>query len=139
MKLSTARAYCFPVSDREFSLWGRSIEELAVIVAGGERALYVAMGSQDSLPAGDELESVCLVDAWLAGQVADLSNEHALQALVMTGFAGTHGAAGTLLSVGSGVGKHFGLLDGNGRPTALYRHFYADSMEDFAAQLSAGL
>lgn len=139
VKLSTAKAYCFPFSDREFSLWGRSMEELAAIVAGGERGLYAAMGGQDSLHPGDELESVCLVDAWLAGRVADLSNEQALQALVMSGFAGTHGAAGTLLSVGSGVGKHFGLLDVKGRPTALYTRFYADSMEDFAVQLSAGL
>ncbi|MBF0675266.1 hypothetical protein [Pseudomonas sp.] len=139
VKLSTARAYCFPFSDREFSLWERPLDELAVIVGGGEQALYAVIGSKESLVQGDELESVCLVDAWLAGQVYGLANENALQALVMSGFAGTHKAAATLLSVGCGVGQHFGLLDQNKRPTALYARFFADSMMDLAEQLNGAL
>lgn len=139
VKSSTARSYCFPFSDREFSLWGRSIEELAVIVAGGEQALYAVLGSKEPLAQGDELEGVCLVNAWLAGQLSGSGSKSALQSLVMNGFAGTHNAAGTLLSVGREVGRHFGLLDGNNRPTDLYAWFFAGSMVDFAEQLGEGL
>jgi hypothetical protein len=51
--------------------------------------------------------------------------------LVKAGYAGTTNSANTLLSVGRGVGTHFGLLDSNFQPTDLFRRFFDDGFDDF--------
>jgi len=128
LSVSSARSYCFPFSIQEFDLFGRDIESLEHIVAGGERGLCAVMGVPDLEPftLGDERESVCLVDVLLTGRLykRGLSSEQRVASLVDSGFAGTSKSAATLMAVGRGVGKHFGLLGADHQPTELYDRFF---------------
>jgi hypothetical protein len=135
---ATARSYCYPFS--EFDLWQRPIDALRVMAQGGEAALYVALGSDASLSMSDELESVCLASVWLAGRAYECepeSGDGRANLLIKAGFAGTFNSVNALLGVGRNVGSHFGLLDKNHRPTALFKQFFSGAMDDFEERLSA--
>jgi hypothetical protein len=131
---AAASSYCFPLGVNEFDLYGRHLDELQCIADGGERGLYAALGSNEPYVAEDDRVQVCLVDAWLAGCVMQLAPDNAQrrrELLINAGFAGTNNAANTLLSVGRNVGRHFGLLGQDAKPTGFYHRFYIDSMNDF--------
>jgi hypothetical protein len=135
---ATASSYCFPLGVNEFDLYGRHLDELQCIADGGEQGLYAALGSNEPYVAEDERIQVCLVDAWLAGRVMQLAPDNAQrrrELLINAGFAGTNNAANTLLSVGRNVGRHFGLLGQDAKPTEFYHRFYIDSMNDFEQYL----
>lgn len=123
--LKTAEAYCFPYGEQEFDLFGSADERLARVLAGGEPGLYAAVGDAQPYAEGTEREQVCLVDAMLVGKTAALSAPERAQWLMARGYAGTVSAASTLYTVGSQVGKHFGLLDKHGQPTEFYHCYFA--------------
>ena len=128
LKDSAARAYCFFLREDEFNLFERSNAELGVILSGGREGLYAAQGNRDNYLETDIREQVCLVDALLVGRMADMSPAASTTWLLKKGYAGTKSAAGTLMTVGRQVGRHFGLLDGKYRPTAFYHEYFGDSM-----------
>ncbi|RQS71938.1 hypothetical protein DID96_11635 [Burkholderia sp. Bp8963] len=131
------RAYCFPFGEREFNLHERSLEEIRSIEgsgnSNGKGDLIAANYGEPEFVAGDEREQVCLVCAGLAGycELAETAAGARTQRLIKSGYAGTPKSAATLLSVGRGVGRHFGLLDEQDRPTALFFHFFGDGFDDF--------
>ncbi|KVC12536.1 hypothetical protein WI69_25070 [Burkholderia diffusa] len=131
------RSYCYPLGERELDLHDRSLDEVKVIVRGGEAGLTTANHGEREYIAGDEREQVCLVDAGLAGycQLADATPAARRQRLVAGGFAGTEHSADTLLAVGRSVGRHFGLLDDQGCPTALFFRFFGSGFDDFRRRL----
>lgn len=126
IKPSTAKAYLFPLGEQEFDLVDRSLEDLECIVEGGQRGLECAV--RDRALNVDERAWVCLVDAWIVGQLHNVGIPQRDNILFAAGFAGTKSACGTILSVGQNVGKHFGLLDMNGCPTPLYEKFFTEEM-----------
>lgn len=126
----TAKSYCFPFGKNEFDLFGRNPQELDMILAGGKEGLYAAQGSRDSYLETDSREQVCLVDALLVGRTADMSAPVRTAWLLKKGYAGTKSAAGTLMTVGRQVGRHFGLLDKDNRPTAFYHEYFGDCMRE---------
>lgn len=131
------RSYCYPFSERELNLYDRSLEEVKVIACGDEAGLNMANYGEREFIAGDERVQVCLVDAGLAGycQLADTTSDTRKHRLIGGGFAGTKRSADTLMSVGRSVGRHFRLLDDQGRPTALFFRFFGDGFDDFRGRL----
>ncbi|MEB6588414.1 hypothetical protein MXM82_04580 [Pseudomonas asiatica] len=125
---STALNYCFPFSMQEFDLFDRPIAELERIVAGGEDGLRAALATETLEPfvPGDERVRVCLVDVFITGNAYACAEtgKKRVDYIMSAGYAGTENAANTLMDVGRKVGKHFGLLDANHLPTALFRQFY---------------
>lgn len=128
LKPATADSYCFAFSIQEFDLFQRPLEELKLIVAGGEAGLLIALGTDTLEPFvwSEERGHVCLVDVVLTGIAYrdQDTNEARLHYLVANGFAGTENAASTLLALGRNVGKHFDLLDKNNKPTDLFKSFF---------------
>lgn len=126
---ATLRAYCFPFSRNEFDLFGRSIEDIERIAAGKEDGLLAALFTQTLKPfaLSGEREKVCLVDVFITGRAYELfATDAERRAYIMqSGYAGTYNAAGTLMSVGRNVGKHFDLLNAKNRPTELFKRFFA--------------
>jgi hypothetical protein len=120
LRPNTAKAYCFPLGENEFSLWGRTIEDLEVIVRGGVEALSLVLQNRDIDE--DRRAWVCLNDARIVGEIRALNLTPAdmKHHIVEHGFAGTEDAANVLVNVGDQVGKHFGLLDANGQATPLF-------------------
>lgn len=127
-KDSTARAYCFPLRDDEFSLFGCGPEELESVLAGGKEGLYAAQGSRSNYLESDTREQVCLVDALLVGRMAGMTPAASVAWLLKKGYAGTPGAAGLLRTTGRQVGRHFGLLDQCDHPTDFYHEYFSDCM-----------
>ncbi|PRN05275.1 hypothetical protein A0O30_08290 [Pseudomonas sp. LLC-1] len=131
---STALDYCFPFSMQEFDLFERPLAALERIVAGGEDGLRAALATETLEPfvLSDERVSVCLVDVLITGNAyAHAGTGKARVDYIMSaGHAGTEHAAKTLMDVGRKVGKHFGLLDENHLPTALFKQFYQDCSLD---------
>ncbi|WP_426088347.1 hypothetical protein [Janthinobacterium sp. PSPC1-1] len=128
--VKTANAYCFPYSEGEFDLFGSSEERLNEVLAGGKSGLYAAVGSAEPYVESAEREQICLVDALLVGRTADMSAPVRTAWLLKKGYAGTKSAAGTLMTVGRQVGRHFGLLDEKYRPTAFYHEYFGDCMRE---------
>ncbi|MBN3786473.1 hypothetical protein [Burkholderia sp. Ac-20353] len=131
------QAYCYPFGEREFNLHERSLKDIQSIERGGEDGLIVANYAESEFIAGDEREQVCVVCAGLAGycELVETTADARKQRLIKSGFAGTINSAGTLISVGRGVGRHFGLLDERDRPTALFFRFFGDGFDDFRNRL----
>ncbi|SDH55424.1 hypothetical protein SAMN04487926_105275 [Paraburkholderia steynii] len=129
--------YQYPLGEREFNLPERTLEHVQSIGDGKEGGLLVANNGEPEFIAGDEREQVCLVCAGLTGYcyAADPTPEARTERLIRTGFAGTRNSANTLLSVGRGVGTHFGLLDRDFQPTDLFRRFFRDGFDDFRNRL----
>lgn len=125
-------AYTYPLREREFDLHNLSLEQIRLAVAGGEEGLRVANGGELVFVRSDEREKVCLMCAGLTGCVyrCEANGAARQQRLIASGAAGTPAAAGTLMNVGRAVGRHFGLLDENSKPTALFDSFYG---ADFCA------
>ncbi|MFM0375790.1 hypothetical protein PQQ72_02045 [Paraburkholderia strydomiana] len=125
--------YQYPLGEREFNLPERTLEQVQSIEAGHESGLLVTNNGEPEFIAGDEREQVCLVCAGLTGYCYALEPTADARAdrLVKAGYAGTTNSANTLLSVGRGVGTHFGLLDSNFQPTDLFRRFFDDGFDDF--------
>lgn len=130
LKESSANSYCFPLAKGEFDLHERTVADLECISAGGEAGLYMAVGSKDAYKESDEREHICLFDALLAGRVAHLTDNAREKLLMERGYAGTENSANTLYRVGLNVGKHFGLLDKDNRPTAFYHEYFGDCMRE---------
>lgn len=125
---ATANAYCFPFSIREFDLFGRSIKDIERIVAGKKDGLLAVLSVDELEPftLGDEREKVCLVDVFITGKAYELfATDQERRAYIMrSGYAGTSNAAGTLMSVGRDVGRHFDLFEAKFKPTALFKQFF---------------
>ncbi|OUL92983.1 hypothetical protein [Paraburkholderia hospita] len=129
-------SYCYPFREPEFNLFERSLAQIQTIESGGEEALVVANYGEAQFVERDEREQVCLVCAGLAGYCELIaSTEAPSKRLVRKELAGTEKSASTLLSVGRGVGRHFGLLDSDNRPTELFHRFYGDGFEYFRNRL----
>ena len=126
----TAKSYCFPFGKNEFDLFGRSAQELDLILAGGKEGLYAAQGSRDCYLETDTREQVCLVDALLVGRMADMLPAESTAWLLVQGHAGTPGTAGLIKTTGGQVGRHFGLLDKKNRPTAFFHEYFGDCMRE---------
>lgn len=127
IKLSTAYGYLFPLRAQEFDLVDRSLEYLECIVEGGEQGLECAV--RDRILNVDERAWVCLVDAWIVGQLHDVRpSQRRNKILSDAGFAGTPNACNTLFLVGRDVGKHFRLLNDDGSRTAFYDEFFETRM-----------
>lgn len=127
IKLSTAYGYLFPLRAQEFDLVDRSIEDLECIVEGGEQGLECAVRGR--ILNVDERAWVCLVDAWIVGQLHNVkSTQRRNKILSDAGFAGTPNASNTLFLVGRDVGKHFRLLNDDGSRTAFYDEFFETRM-----------
>ncbi|SAL16364.1 hypothetical protein AWB64_00970 [Caballeronia sordidicola] len=130
------RSYCYPFREPEFDLFARSPDEIRSIEEGGEKALVVANYGEEQFIECDERRQVCIVCAGLAGYCALVaSSETPNERLVRKEFAGTENSANTLLSVGRGVGRHFGLLDERNRPTEFFHRFFGDGFEYFRNRL----
>ncbi|WP_175190410.1 MULTISPECIES: hypothetical protein [Burkholderia] len=133
------QAYCFPLGERELDLHERSLEEIRAIAADaeGEGDLTTANHGEPEFVAGDEREQVCFVCAGLTGycELVETTPDARKQRLIRNGFAGTNHSAGTLMSVGRGVGRHFGLLDDRNRPTARFFGFFGAGFDDFRDRL----
>ena len=116
-KRNTARAYCYPLSDTEFRVYNRSLEDISIICQGGIAGLQTAIGSRTFTPG--ERDLVCLVDCYLVGRMnqAGLTADQCREFLIQAGLAGTPNSANTLQAVGSGVGRFFGLLNQARKPT----------------------
>jgi hypothetical protein len=129
--------YQYPLGEREFNLPERTPEHVQSIEAGQESGLLVANNGELEFVAGDEREQVCLVCAGLTGYcyAVDPTADARTDRLINAGFAGTRNSANTLLSVGRGVGTHFGLLDSDFQPTDLFRRFFGDGFDDFRDRL----
>ena len=129
----SAAGYCFPFASGEFDLFQRPMTALEQIVVGGERGLCAARCVEvlDTFTVGDERESVCLVDVYLTGQLyrMEMSADERVAYLIDSGFAGKKHSANTLMNVGRGVGKHFGLLDDTFQPTELFDRFFGTELE----------
>lgn len=134
LTLATARGYCFPFSIQEFDLFGRPLAELERIVAGGKGGLCAAMVTEELEPftVGDERENVCLMDVLITGNAyARAASDKARVGYVLSaGYAGTENSAKTLMALGRNVGKHFGLLDAEHLPTALFDQFFRECSID---------
>lgn len=121
----TLNAICFPLGASEFNMFGRPMDQIQTIVAGGIDGLKIAYGSLVfQMPT--VREKVCLVDAWVTGCVY---HNHAVYddrvcCVLQQNYAGTKNAANTLLAVGRSVGRHFGLLDAQNLPTPLFVQFF---------------
>lgn len=126
IKPSTAKAYIFPLGEQEFDLVDRSLEDLQCIVEGGRRGLECAV--RDRVLNVDERAWLCLVDAWIVGQLHNVKLPQRSEILLAAGFAGTKAACSTLFSVGQDVGKHFGLLERDGSPTHFYGAFFTEQL-----------
>ena len=125
---ATALGYCFAFSIEEFDLFGRSPEALERIVAGGKDGLCAAMATETLEPftLGDERVSVCLVDVLITGNAYGraTTDKERIDYILSAGYAGTENSARTLMALGRNVGKHFGLLDAQHLPTALFEQFF---------------
>ena len=131
---ATALGYCFSFTIAEFDLFGRSIEELERIVAGGKDGLCAALATPTLAPftLGEERVSVCLVDVLITGNAYQraITEKERTDYLLSAGYAGTENAAKTLMALGRNVGKHFGLLDAQHLPRALFEQFFRDCSLD---------
>ncbi|WP_122432811.1 hypothetical protein [Pseudomonas viridiflava] len=125
---ATALGYCFAFSIEEFDLFGRPLEELERIAAGGKDGLCAALASETLWPftLGDERVSVCLVDVLITGNAyLQATTERArIDYIMSAGYACTENSAKTLMALGRNVGKHFGLLDSQHLPTTLFEQFF---------------
>lgn len=125
---ATAQGYCFAFSIDEFDLFGRPLAELDRIVAGGKDGLCAALASETLEPfvLGDERVSICLVDVLITGNayLRATTEKERIDYLLSAGYAGTENSAKTLMALGRNVGKHFGLLDAQHLPTALFEQFF---------------
>ena len=127
IKSSTAHDYLFPLRTQEFDLVDRSIAELECIVRGGQEGLECAV--RDRTLNVDERAWVCLVDAWIVGQLWGVDPRRCKEILQHAKFVGDGKHAWkTLLDVGKQVGKHFGLLNDDAHQTDLYRDFFTKRM-----------
>lgn len=125
---ATAQGYCFAFSITEFDLFGRSLAELEQIVEGGKDGLCAALATKTLGPftLGEERENVCLVDVLITGNayLRATTEKERIDYLLSAGYAGTENSAKTLMALGRNVGKHFGLLDAQHSPTALFEQFF---------------
>lgn len=125
----TAMGYCFAFSINEFDLFRRPLGELERIVAGGEDGLRAALAIETLEPftLGDERADVCLVDVLITGRAYQqgLTEKARIDLVMSAGHAGTENAAKTLMALGRNVGMHFGLLDAQYLPTALFEQFFS--------------
>ncbi|GAA4030287.1 hypothetical protein [Actimicrobium antarcticum] len=121
---AAARSACFPLSENEFDLFNRDLATLKKITVGGEAGLLAATHGEPWSHSMTEREQVCLVDVRIAGAVASLTKAEQQTYLISRGWAGTPNAANTLISMGRNVGKYFGLLDKQGKPTEWYYRFF---------------
>ncbi len=129
-------SYCYPFREPEFDLFERSLEDIQSIESGGKEALVIANCGEEQFIERDERGQVCIVCAGLVGYCALIaSSETPNERLVRKEFAGTGYSANTLLSVGRGVGRHFGLLDRDNKPTDLFHQFFGDGFEYFRKRL----
>ncbi|WP_397449961.1 hypothetical protein [Pseudomonas sp. NA-150] len=134
VSLNTARGYCFPFSIQEFDLFERPFVELERIVAGGKDGLCAAMMTDvlEPFTVSDERENVCLMDVLITGNAyAQAATEkERIDYVLSAGYAGTENSAKTLMALGRNVGRHFGLLDAQHLPTALFEQFFRDCSLD---------
>lgn len=126
IKQSTVKSYDFPLREQEFDLVDRPLEDLQCIVEGGQQGLECAI--RDRVLNVDERAWVCLVDAWIAGQLHDATSKRREEILLHAGFAGKPSTCKLIFSVGKEVGKHFGLLNEDGSPTDFYKEFFTAQM-----------
>jgi hypothetical protein len=127
---NSASAMCFPLALAEFNLYERPIEELQQIAQGN---LDVAM--QHTTFNFGERNMVCLVDCYLAGKLYDLSPTDRANKLIELGYAGTANAATAIMTVGRNIGRHFGLLDNQKKPTQRFKAFFQGRYPDIEADL----
>jgi hypothetical protein len=133
---NTAQANNFPIRDFDFT--NRHLENLKLISKGGEIGLCAVMYPNmrddhdnppelESFEVPDERENVCLVDVLLTGWAYQYHTNRFERSNYLCNtlkVAGTTQAADTLLSVGRSVGKHFGLLDQECKPTELFTRIF---------------
>jgi hypothetical protein len=131
---ATALGYCFPFPIQEFDLFDRPLAELERIVAGGKDGLCAALTAETLEPftLGDERENVCLVDVLITGKayLRATTDKERIDYILSAGYAGTENSARTLMALGRNVGQHFGLLDAQQLPTALFMQFYRECSLD---------
>lgn len=134
LKRATALGYCFPFTIQEFDLFGRPLEELERIVAGGKDGLCAALATETLEPfsLGDERVGVCLVDVLITGNayLRATTEKERIDYIMSAGYAGTANSARTLMALGRNVGKHFGLLDEQHLPTTLFGQFFCECLLD---------
>ncbi len=121
---NTARANCYPLTAREFDLFGAPLEICRHFIRGGLEGLVGVLRGR--VPAVDERELVCMYDCYFAGSLADRIPAERVEWLLAHGHAGTEDAAKTLLSVGRSVGRHFGHIGPGGPPTIDFGQFFDD-------------
>lgn len=68
----------------------------------------------------------CLADVFIVGSLRQqgMNNQGLIGQLLSLEYAGTDAAAQTLISVGKGIGRHFGFLGEDGLPTTFFNSFF---------------
>ena len=138
---NTAISYCFPLSEREFDLFGRSLDELEIIAKGGREGLEAAFPHRAFRV--DARIYVSLVNVFLVGKLwGHAENQRiatiASAPLIQAGFAGAVGSAAAIVSVGKNVGTFFGMLhEVTYQPTDYYYEFFGHSYDDLEERLNA--
>ncbi len=126
---NTAISYCFPLSEREFDLFDRSLDELEIVAKGKQKGLEAAF--QHRALCTDERMYVSLVDVFLVGKLWNRTTADRIATLIQAGFAHTEGSAKAIVSVGKNVGVFFGLLDARTfKPTIHFDEFFGSSYND---------
>lgn len=126
LKPSTAKAYCYPLGEKEFDLWGYSLEDLETLVQGGEPALRLTLNNRQLNM--EERVLVCLNNARIVGVLnnQNLNPSQKVDVIIKKRYAGTKKTANLIRSVGKQVGMHFGLLDAKGNSTDLFDELFDD-------------
>ena len=138
---NAAISYCFPLSEREFDLFDRSLDELEIIAKGGREGLEAAFPHHAFRV--DARIYVSLVNVFLVGKLwGHAENQRiatiASTPLIQAGFAGAVGSAAAIVSVGKNVGTFFSLLDElTYQPTDYYYEFFGHSYDDLEERLNA--
>jgi len=133
---NTAISYCFPLPEREFDLFDRSLDELEIIAKGKQKGLEAAF--QHRALCSDERMYVSLVDVFLIGKLWNRTTAERLSILRQAGFAHADGSAKAIVSVGKNVGTFFGLLNARTyQPTDYYYEFFGNSYDDLEERLNA--
>jgi hypothetical protein len=121
---NAASANAFPLKVSELDLYDRDEDSLRLICGGGNEALEAVMHNR--YPEPDSRDCVCLIDCLIVGQLRLAGQESAEinETIIQLGYAGTVGAANTLVGVANSVGRFFGLFDHGNQPTDYFAEFF---------------
>ena len=135
---NTAHSYCFPLSELEFDLFDRPIDELEIIAKGKQKGLEAAFQHRNLWT--DERMNVSMVNVFLIGKLWSRTTTDSVALLRQAGFADTDVSARAILFVGQNVGTFFGLLNNKSyQPTDSYDAFFGDSYHEIQATLNTVL